>query len=103
MIDPFTAMLFITGALGIITIASLVYIASGRSLESRFTVVVSLLLLAALFAFLPCAAARNIQAQLFPYSQGKRILEEQMVPARTGTSATHTSTDASVSVPQENG
>lgn len=41
------------GALGVLITAALVYIAGGRRPEFRFTLVVSLLLLAALFAFLP--------------------------------------------------
>jgi ABC-type Fe3+ transport system permease subunit len=56
--DPFTAMLFLDGALGVLTIAILAYIASGRRPETRFTLVISLLLLAALFAFLPLSAVR---------------------------------------------
>ncbi|MBI3302773.1 MAG: hypothetical protein HYZ72_11970 [Deltaproteobacteria bacterium] len=55
--DPFTIMLFLDGALGVVTIATLAYIASGRRPELRFTLVVSLLLLAALFAFLPLMPA----------------------------------------------
>lgn len=51
--DPFTMMLFLDSALGIVTIATLAYIVGGRRPELRFTLVVSLLLLAALFAFLP--------------------------------------------------
>ena len=46
-------MFFLHSALGVIIIAALTYIAGGRRPELRFTVVVSLLLLAALFAFLP--------------------------------------------------
>jgi hypothetical protein len=46
-------MLFLHTALGVIVIAALAYIAGGRRPEFRFTLVVSLLLLAALFAFLP--------------------------------------------------
>jgi hypothetical protein len=44
---------FFHGALGVIIITALTYIAGGRRPEFRFTLVVSLLLLAALFAFLP--------------------------------------------------
>jgi hypothetical protein len=55
--DPFAIMLFLDGALGVVTIATLAYIAGGRRPELRFTLVVSLLLLAALFAFLPFVPA----------------------------------------------
>jgi len=46
-------MLFLHGALGVIIIAALAYVAGGRRPEFRFALVVTLLLVAALFAFLP--------------------------------------------------
>ena len=51
--DPLNFMLFLHTALGVIIIAALAYIAGGRHPELRFTLVVSLLLLAALSVFLP--------------------------------------------------
>ena len=68
--DPLHLMLFLHGALGVVIIAALAYIAGGRRPEFRFTLVVSLLLLAALVAFLPFIPA-------FHYNRvgvyGKRI------------------------------
>lgn len=46
-------MLFLHGAFGVILIAALAYVAGGRRPEFRFALVVTLLLVAALFAFLP--------------------------------------------------
>ena len=53
MPPAFFAALFLAVALGIITTATLGYLFSGRSREARFALVVSLLLIAALFAFSP--------------------------------------------------
>jgi hypothetical protein len=55
--DPLHMMLFLHSALGVVIIAALAYIAGGRRPEFRFSLVVSLLLLAALFAFLPLIPA----------------------------------------------
>lgn len=60
--DSLHLMLFLHGALGVIVIAALAYIAGGRRPEFRFTLVVSLLLLAALFAFLPFIPAFHHEA-----------------------------------------
>jgi hypothetical protein len=51
--DSLRIMFCLHSALGVIIIAALTYIAGGRRPELRFTLVVSLLLLAAFFAFLP--------------------------------------------------
>ena len=51
--DSLRIMLFLHGALGVIIIAALAYVAGGRRPEFRFALVVTLLLVAALFAFLP--------------------------------------------------
>ena len=71
-LDPLGMMLFLDGALGIITIASLAYVIGGRRPELRFTLVVSLLLLAALFAFLPFIPA--FQPEAVGISKGKVLL-----------------------------
>jgi RsiW-degrading membrane proteinase PrsW (M82 family) len=58
--DSLTALFFLLGSFVIVTIATLVYVLSGRRPEMRFTLVVSLLLIAALFAFSPLMfIARN--------------------------------------------
>lgn len=55
-----TALLFVVSSFAIVTIATLAYVASGRRPEMRFTLVASLLLIAALFAFSPLMfIARN--------------------------------------------
>jgi len=51
--DSLRTMLFLHGTLGVIVIAALAYVAGGRRPEFRFALVVTLLLVAALFAFLP--------------------------------------------------
>ncbi|MGE0681092.1 MAG: hypothetical protein AB7P69_09370 [Candidatus Binatia bacterium] len=51
--DSLRIMLFLHGALGVIIIAALAYVAGGRRPEFRFALVVTLLLVAALFTFLP--------------------------------------------------
>jgi hypothetical protein len=68
--DSLHMMLFLPGAFGVIVIAVLAYIAGGRRPELRFTLVMSLLLLAALFAFLPFIPAFHHEAINFP---GKKI------------------------------
>jgi hypothetical protein len=65
-------MLFLDGALGILTISSLAYVLGGRRPELRFTLVVSLLLLAALFAFLPFISTFHPQPISIPH--GKVLL-----------------------------
>jgi len=47
------SMLFLHGAIGVLLIAALAYVAGGRRPEFRFALVVTLLLVAALCAFLP--------------------------------------------------
>jgi len=69
MIDPFTMMLFLDGALGVLTIAILAYIAGGRRPELRFALVASLLLLAALCAFLPLIPAYEHKVGRSPHGQ----------------------------------
>jgi hypothetical protein len=51
--DSLRIMLFLHCALSVIIIAALAYVAGGRRPELRFALVVTLLLVAALFAFLP--------------------------------------------------
>lgn len=51
--DSLTASLFLLSALAIVTIATSAYVLSGRRPEMRFTLIASLLLIAALFAFSP--------------------------------------------------
>lgn len=51
--NSLTALLFLTSSFAIVTITTLAYVLSGRRPELRFTLVVSLLLIAALFAFSP--------------------------------------------------
>ena len=63
-------MFCLHGALGVIIIAALTYIAGGRRPEFRFTLVVSLLLLAALFAFLPFIPAFHPEIGV----HGKKVL-----------------------------
>lgn len=46
-------MLFLHGVIGVLIIAALAYVAGGRRPEFRFALVVTLLLVAALCAFLP--------------------------------------------------
>lgn len=60
--DPLSIMLFLHGALGVIIIAALAYVAGGRRPEFRFALVVTLLLVAALFAFLPFIPALHPDA-----------------------------------------
>ena len=47
------SMLFLHGTIGVLIIAALAYVAGGRRPEFRFALVVTLLLVAALCAFLP--------------------------------------------------
>ena len=68
--NPLHIMFFFHGALGVIIIAALTYIAGGRRPEFRFTLVVSLLLLAALFAFLPFIPAFHSDIA----THGKKVL-----------------------------
>jgi hypothetical protein len=56
-------LLFLHGALGVILIAALAYAAGGRGPEFRFALVVTLLLVAALFAFLPFTPAFHPDAR----------------------------------------
>lgn len=56
--NSFSLLLCMTGALGVLTIATLAYLASGRREATRFALVVSLLLLAAFFALLPLSTLR---------------------------------------------
>lgn len=51
--DSLTALFFLVGSFAIVTIATLAYVLSGYRPELRFTLVASLLLIAALFAFSP--------------------------------------------------
>lgn len=61
--DSLTALFFLVGSLGIVTIATLAYVTSGYRPEMRFALVASLLLIAALFAFSPFMfIARNPEA-----------------------------------------
>ena len=60
--DSLRIMLFLHGALGVIIITALAYVAGGRRPEFRFALVVTLLLVAALFAFLPFIPAFHSDA-----------------------------------------
>jgi hypothetical protein len=68
--DSLHIMLFLHGACGVMFIAALAYLAGGGRPELRFTLVVSLLLLAALSAFLPFIPAFQ---QTVMSVRGKRI------------------------------
>jgi hypothetical protein len=92
-------MLFLTSALGIVTIATLSYLASGRRPESRFTLVVSLVLLAALFAFLPLSRVPHLPVPLLSYPQTTGNSGEVRGTAQTDFSAAINIVGTAVSVP----
>ena len=64
-------MLFLHGTLGVLIIAALAYVAGGRRPEYRFALVVTLLLVAALCAFLPFIPAFHSDVLNSP---GKKVL-----------------------------
>jgi RsiW-degrading membrane proteinase PrsW (M82 family) len=76
--DPFTALFFLVSSFAIVTIATLAYVASGYRPEMRFTLVASLLLIAALFAFSPLMfIARNPEARAAFEKKAKAWAEAQ--------------------------
>jgi RsiW-degrading membrane proteinase PrsW (M82 family) len=76
--DSLTALFFLVSSFAIVTIATLAYVASGYRPEMRFTLVASLLLIAALFAFSPLMfIARNPEARAAFEKKAKAWAEAQ--------------------------
>ena len=63
MLDPFTTPFFMTCSIGIIAISGLAYVASGGRAETRFALVVSLLLIVLLYALSPLHLSRSDTTQ----------------------------------------
>ena len=63
MLDPFTTLFFMTCSIGIIAITGLSYVASRGRAETRFALVVSLLLIVLFFALSPLHLTRSDTTQ----------------------------------------
>ncbi len=91
MLDPFTTLFFMTCSIGIIAIAGLAYVASGGRAETRFALVVSLLLIVLLFALSPLHLTRSDTTQAGRQPSADLHLEA-LDPSTTATTATTAST-----------
>jgi hypothetical protein len=69
LVDQSSLMLIVTGAYAIFAIAGVAYLAGRGRPETRFTLVVVLLLLSALFALLPLTGMRSDMSRGFTSSE----------------------------------